>query len=297
MRHFIFNTSLLTFSLQRFSLQRFSLKISALLTFALLSAPHVVASDVASQLGVPVPVNDHESYRFEVLSASGYGDEQGRQIVDVLEGYSVNLALMVDTQAGNPVIGLQPYFELEGTSLLQPLGEGASLSSTDESGILEFSVKAGEKGLDRMTLSYGENTATVFLNIISISVLNYASVPPLEGGLNWSDLTQAEVRFTDEAVQVSFPAMIEQQAGDTVKVSGFMMPLEAGLGQHHFLLTPSPSHCFFHIPGGPAGVIEIFSAQAIETSWDPIQLEGRLALLENSDSGVIYQLLQAEVVD
>jgi hypothetical protein len=292
MRQFFLNASLLTFSLKTFSLKTF-----ALLTFALLSAPHVVASDLASQLGVPVPVSDGETYRFEVFSASGYGDERGRQIVDVLEGYSVNFALMVDTQAGNPVIGLQPYFELEGTSSLQPLDEAAPFSSTDESGILEFSVKSGEKGLDRVTLSYGDNTATVFLNIISISVLNYASVPPLEGGLDWSDLTQAKVRFTDDAVQVSFPAMIEQQAGDMVKVSGFMMPLEAGLGQQHFLLTPSPAHCFFHIPGGPAGVIEIFSEQAIETSWDPIQLEGQLALLENSDSGLIYQLLQAEVVD
>jgi hypothetical protein len=119
----------------------------------------------------------------------------------------------------------------------------------------------------------------------------------LAGGLTWSDLTQAKVRFIDEAVQVSFPDMIEQQAGETVNVSGFMMPLEAGLGQHHFLLTPSPSHCFFHIPGGPAGVIEIFSEQAIETSWDPIQLKGRLELLKNSDTGVIYRLQQAEVVD
>jgi hypothetical protein len=268
-----------------------------LLIIGLLSATHIRASDAESQLGLPVPVSDNETYQFEVLSASGYTDERGRHIVDVLEGYNVNLALTVDTEDGNPVIGLQPHFELEGTSLLLPLGEAASLKSTDESGILEFSVKAGEKGLDRITLSYGENAATLFVNVISINILNYASVPPLAGGLTWSDLTQAEVRFIDEAVQVSFPDMIEQQAGETVNVSGFMMPLEAGLGQHHFLLTPSPSHCFFHIPGGPAGVIEIFSEQAIETSWAPIQLKGRLELLKNSDTGVIYRLQQAEVVD
>ena len=75
------------------------------------------------------------------------------------------------------------------------------------------------------------------------------------------------------------------------------MPLDPGLKQTHFLLTSSPPDSFFHIPGGPAGVIEVFSEDGIDATWDPVIIEGEFELVKASTTGVIYQLKQADVVD
>ena len=87
---------------------------------------------------VPVTPLPTEKYQFEILSTLGYSDQTGRIIVDIIEGYEVNLALSVDTLAGRPVNGLTPKFNLTGSSKLIPPGESTPLTSTDESGILRF---------------------------------------------------------------------------------------------------------------------------------------------------------------
>ncbi len=254
-------------------------------------------ADSSNDLDRPVSANNSETYRFNILSDSGYTDERGRRVIDVIEGYQVNLALSVDTTDGQPVIGLEPKFDLDGSSILIPPGTSSPLTSTDESGILEFGVTAGKKGMDKLTVAYGGNEATVYFNIISIAINDFPSVPTLEVGLNWSELMQADIRFVDGELEISFPETIQQQAGESVLVSGFILPLEPDLKQRHFLLTSSPPHCFFHIPGGPAGVIEVFADNGIEASWTPVRLQGKLELVDNSSTGIIYQLHDAEVVD
>ena len=137
----------------------------------------------------------------------------------------------------------------------------------------------------------------VYFNIISLAINDFPKPQTLEAGLNWSSLMQAKLEFVDGEVEVVFPEEIKHQNGETVKVSGFIMPLDPDLKQRHFLLTSSPPHCFFHIPGGAAGVIEVFSEDGVESSWDPVMLEGKLELVEVSTTGIIYQLKDAEVVE
>ncbi len=98
-------------------------------------------------------------------------------------------------------------------------------------------------------------------------------------------------------MQVIFPPHIAQQAGKQVKLTGYMLPLDADIKQQHFLLTSAPPSCYFHIPGGAAGVVEIFSETSVEASWVAIQLEGRLKLIETSESGIIYQLENATLIE
>ena len=108
---------------------------------------------------------------------------------------------------------------------------------------------------------------------------------------------QTELKLEDGEVKVDFPEMILEQNGEVVRVSGFMMPMDSSLKQKHFLLTSSPPHCFFHIPGGPAGVIEVFSDDGIESSWGPVVVEGTFELVMAPQIGVIYKLQQAQVVE
>lgn len=75
------------------------------------------------------------------------------------------------------------------------------------------------------------------------------------------------------------------------------MPLDPDLKQHRFLLTSNPPSCFFHIPGGPAGALEVVSRTGIEASWDPILIEGRFETLQTDEYGVIYRLHDATVLE
>ena len=102
--------------------------------------------------------------------------------------------------------------------------------------------------------------------------------------------------YTDTSMVTDFPKEIEVHAGQKVKLSGFMMPLEPEYKQRRFLLTSNPPDCYFHIPGGPAGAIEVFATNGIEPAWGPIVLEGRFEPQHESDTGVVYQLYDAELI-
>ncbi len=271
--------------------------LAAALCVMLLVPVPVQAQSADQAPDIPVAADNAEKYAFDILSEAGYTDQVGREVIDVIEGYQVNLALAVDTLKGQPVIGLTPEFDLMGTSELIPPGTSTPLTSTDESGVLEFGITAGKQGMDKLTVTYGSNEATIYFNIISLAINDFPSAPTLLGGLNWSQLMQTELKLEDGEVKVDFPEMILEQNGEVVRVSGFMMPMDSSLKQKHFLLTSSPPHCFFHIPGGPAGVIEVFSDDGIESSWGPVVVEGTFELVMAPQMGVIYKLQQAQVVE
>ena len=107
----------------------------------------------------------------------------------------------------------------------------------------------------------------------------------------------AQLEFTETGMQVKFPPVIQAMAGERVKISGFMMPLDPDLKQKHFLIASNPPSCFFHIPGGPAGSVEVLATEGIEVSWNPIVIEGLFEPLEQSDYGVVYRLSDAILVN
>ena len=273
------------------------IRILVFISFLLSASFLQIKADPGQDLDTPIPADNSQTYQFEIRTQSGYTDQVGRNVIDVIEGYQVNLALTAETKAGRPVIGLKPDFDLTGSSELIPPGESTSLTSTDESGILEFGVTAGEQGMDKLTVSFGENEATVYFNIISLKINDFPSAPTLLGGLNWSQLMKTELSLVEDEVKVDFPNEILEQDGELVRVSGFMMPMDSSLKQKHFLLTSSPPHCFFHIPGGPAGVIEVFSEDGVESSWGPVVVEGKFELVSAPEMGVIYKLHQAQPVN
>ena len=244
-----------------------------------------------------VEAKETEKYSFQILSSSSYTDENGRQVLDLIEGSRSYFALSVETMDGDPVTGVDAEFSITGTSVMMEPSEAAPLRQTDESGIMEFGVVAGVQGMDQITVTYGENTAMLNLNIISLNIHNYAALPELAGGLSWSDLMEASLDFEDGKMLASFPASLVRQSGRQVDIVGYMMPLDTDTKQRHFLLTSAPPSCFYHIPGGPAGVVEVFSDEGIEASWSPIMLTGKLVLVDTSLTGVIYQLEDAKVLE
>ena len=105
---------------------------------------------------------------------------------------------------------------------------------------------------------------------------------------------RSSVRYDGNQSIVEFPESVSVLSGETVTLTGFMMPLDPDPNQRRFLLTSNPPSCFFHIPGGPAGAIEVLAPEGIEASWSPIVIKGRFETLSQSEYGVIYRLHDAQ---
>jgi hypothetical protein len=79
----------------------------------------------------------------------------------------------------------------------------------------------------------------------------------------------------------------------TVRVQGFMMPLEPGEKQRHFLLSAVPTTCSFCLPAGPEGLIEVRARAPVAYTVDALTLEGRMAVLTDDKYGLLYRVVEA----
>ncbi len=81
--------------------------------------------------------------------------------------------------------------------------------------------------------------------------------------------------------------------GRTVKVQGFMLPLDMGDKQKRFLLSAAPPHCTFCLPGGAETMIEVRAKTAVNYGFDAVVLSGKLQVLKDDPTGIYYRLLEA----
>lgn len=270
--------------------------IAAVALSATVAAVSATSRAAPAPLAAPVPVAEAGDVQIEVLAEVGYEDEAGRYVIDLLEQDYAYLAVRLTTSDGRPVQGALPRFSMEGSSQLLRPEEIATEPASDESGVVEFAVVGGQMGLDRVTVLHGEASAEIRVNVISLQAAGFPALPEIEGGIPWQDLMQARLSYQDTGLSAEFPPSVEARAGETVKLSGFLIPLEPDMRPRHFLLTSNPPSCFFHIPGGPAGAVEVLTTEGIELSWGPVVLEGRFEPQKTSEVGVVYRLLDAALV-
>jgi hypothetical protein len=74
-----------------------------------------------------------------------------------------------------------------------------------------------------------------------------------------------------------------------VKVQGFMMPLEMGEKQTHFM----PQTCSFCMPGGPESFVEIRTKKPVKYTFEPVVVTGKLEVLKADPTGVFYRISSA----
>jgi hypothetical protein len=82
----------------------------------------------------------------------------------------------------------------------------------------------------------------------------------------------------------------------TQRIQGFMMPLEPGKKQRHFLLSSVPLSCSFCLPGGPESMVEVRTKTPVEYSMEPVVVEGRLQVLQDDPYGLYYRISDALTV-
>ena len=123
----------------------------------------------------------------------------------------------------------------------------------------------------------------------------FAPLRDLPGVLPWSLFGEVSHRQEGKRSVPVFPAQLASLAGSRVKVQGFMLPLQAGERQTHFLLSAVPTTCNFCLPAGPEGVIEIrMRGAGIRVGVDAMVLEGTLRVLPNDPMGLLYRLTDAQ---
>ena len=121
----------------------------------------------------------------------------------------------------------------------------------------------------------------------------FKPLPERQDVVSWKLLGQVELVKAKDRYVPQFAAGIAALDNKEVKVQGFMMPLEMGDKQTHFILSAMPQSCAFCLPGGPEQLVEIKSKTPVKYTFDPVVLSGRLAVLKDDPTGVFYRLTDA----
>lgn len=121
----------------------------------------------------------------------------------------------------------------------------------------------------------------------------FAPLPARSDVVSWGVLTDINVKVErNRAVPVYKPAQLALNQR-TARVQGFMMPLQPGEKQTHFLLSSVPLTCGFCTPGGPESMVEVRSKKPVAYTMEPVVVEGKFAVLENDPYGLYYRVTDA----
>jgi hypothetical protein len=77
------------------------------------------------------------------------------------------------------------------------------------------------------------------------------------------------------------------------RIQGFMMPLEPGDKQTHFLLSSVPLTCQFCLPGGPESMVEVKAKTPVRYTMEPVVVEGQFLTLNDDEYGLYYRVTEA----
>lgn len=116
------------------------------------------------------------------------------------------------------------------------------------------------------------------------------TLPERKDVVSWRLLAQVEVVKVKDRFQPQFSSGVAALDAKEVKLQGFMMPLEMGDKQSHFILSAMPQTCSFCLPGGPESLVEVKMKKPLAYGFEPIVVTGKLAVLKDDPTGVFYRL-------
>ena len=111
----------------------------------------------------------------------------------------------------------------------------------------------------------------------------------------WKLLAQVELVKQKDRYVPKFGADVAALDKKEVKLQGFMMPLQMGDKQTHFVLSAMPQSCAFCLPGGPESLVEVKARAPVKYTLDAMVLSGKLSVLKEDPTGVFYRLTDAEL--
>lgn len=123
--------------------------------------------------------------------------------------------------------------------------------------------------------------------------------PPLvarDDVLPWSVLTSVKSKKVKTRFLPAFTPVQYSLNQKTQRIQGYMMPLDPGEKQVHFLLSSVPLTCAFCTPGGPESMVEVKSKTPVKYSMEPVVVEGIFSVLEDDSFGLYYRMSDAKGV-
>ena len=123
-----------------------------------------------------------------------------------------------------------------------------------------------------------------------------APLPQRNDVVPWSVLTDVKTKVEKNRILPVFPANVLALHQKSQRVQGFMMPLEPGEKQKHFLISSVPLTCSFCVPGGPESMIEVKTREPVRYTMEPVVVEGRFATLSDDPYGLYYRVTDAVAV-
>ncbi len=119
------------------------------------------------------------------------------------------------------------------------------------------------------------------------------ALPDIKGVVSWNTLAKVKQIKTKDRILPEFSREITALNDKEVKIQGFMMPLEPGEKQKHFLLSLNSQSCSFCLPAGPEGVVEVKSRTPVKYTMEPIVVSGKMSILKDDPMGLYYRLTDA----
>lgn len=160
------------------------------------------------------------------------------------------------------------------TAALLPLGGWAQLSSPIGGGAVPAGTGAGV---------HGANSP-------------FAPLQERSDVLPWSVLTAVKTKVEKNRILPIFPATVQALNQKNQRIQGFMMPLDPGEKQKHFLLSSVPLTCAFCVPGGPESMVEVKTKTPVKYSLEAVVVEGQFAVLNDDPYGLYYRINDAVAV-
>lgn len=124
----------------------------------------------------------------------------------------------------------------------------------------------------------------------------FAPLPARNDVIPWSVLTDVKTRNEKNRIVPVFQPAQTGLNQKTQRIQGFMMPLEPGEKQKHFLLSSVPLSCGFCVPGGPESMVEVRTKTPLAYTMEPVVVEGRFAVLTDDPYGLYYRITDAVIV-
>lgn len=121
----------------------------------------------------------------------------------------------------------------------------------------------------------------------------FAPLPRRNDVIAWSLLTDVSTRVENKRIRPVYPSAVKALDQKIHRIQGFMLPLEPGEQQRHFLLASVPLTCAFCTPGGPESMVEVRTRSPVKYSLEAVVVEGRFHVLQSDPLGLYYRITEA----
>src|SRR5262249_5940696 len=133
---------------------------------------------------------------------------------------------------------------------------------------------------------------------ILLAMLMPAAADEKSAAVSWETLAQVSVMRQKDRYIPEFSKQVLALEQRKVTLTGFMLPLEPGPPQTHFLLTMDPPDGDFCVPGSAEQFAEVLARNPVKLNVvDPITVSGTFVLVRDDSGGLLYRLTEAVIIE